>query len=758
MLRTTLGQILTNEALPPDLRDYTRVLDKKGVSKLFSEVANKYPDEYKNIAKQLSDIGRDASYTSGGQSFGLSHLRPTLATLQSRERLNKRISFILNNPELSAKAREEAIVSAAGEEHERLSKEIMAEGKESGSPLADQVVSGSRGNPATLKRLVGGDLLYVDHRENVIPFPVQRSFSEGLRPAEFWASSYGARKGIVDVKVGTQDGGFASKQLSQLTHRLMVTDVDGPEDTTGNIRGLPMDVTDMDSAGALLAHPVAGYKRNTELTPKILKDIEAQGYKRILVRSPTVGGPDSGGVYARDVGIREKGRIAPLGDMVGIAAANALAERMTQGQLCLAEGTLVRMADNTDKPIEQVVENELVLGADAVGNTFPVKVLYTYNNGNKECVRTVFSFDNNKRVELVCTEDHKVLTRSGIAPISSVFDCVTVDKDSVSRKEQWPVGSLPTYDLEVDHPDHLFVLANGLIVSNSSKHSGGVKGESKAVFGFPLINQFIQVPKTFKSGAAHAQVDGKVTDITEAPAGGMYITIGNERHYVAPDFELKVKKGDFVEAGDVLSNGVPNPAELVKHKGIGEGRRYFTDIFTKAFRDSGMPAHRRNVELVARGLINHVEMVDPDEHHIPGDVIPYQALEATWEPRKGFQTVTPNSSVGKYLERPVLHYTIGTKVKPSMIPVMQEFGVKQVDVHDDPPPFQPYMVRAMASVGHDPDWMVQFLGSNQKKNLLNSVYTGAVSDTRSSSFVPSMAEGTGFGSNWPASILKPAKS
>jgi hypothetical protein len=36
------------------------------------------------------------------------------------------------------------------------------------------------------------------------------------------------------------------------------------------------------------------------------------------------------------------------------------------------------------------------------------------------------------------------------------------------RHSQTPVGDVNTYDIEVDHPDHLFVLANGLIVSNSS--------------------------------------------------------------------------------------------------------------------------------------------------------------------------------------------------------------------------------------------------------------------------------------------------
>jgi DNA-directed RNA polymerase subunit beta' len=522
----------------------------------------------------------------------------------------------------SEQMKQDKIIEATAKEHERLTKEVLDDAKQRNNPIADQVISGARGSPANLKRLIGGDLLYVDHRDNVVPFPVQSSYAEGLKPAEYWAGTYGARKGLIDVKFATQDAGFFAKQLNQLAHRLMVTRIDDDEvGPSKSIRGLPVATSDPDNEGALLAHPAGKYPRNTVLTPKILKELDADGVAKILVRSPTVGGPNSGGVYARDVGIREKGRLAPIGDMVGIAAAQALSERLTQGQL-------------------------------------------------------------------------------------------------------------------------------------GSKHSGGVKGEAKSVSGFEHVNQLVQVPETFKGGAAHSQVDGHVTDIHPAPTGGQYVTIAGQRHYVGRGFELKVKRGDTVEAGDMISEGIPNPQEIVKHKGIGEGRRYFTDAFSDAYRNSGMPFHRRNVELVARGLINHVELTDEDNGHVAGDIVPYQELESKWIARDGTRTVPVNQAKGKYLEAPVLHYTIGTPMRPSVLKTLNDFGVKNVDVHDDPPPFAPHMLRAMASAQHDPDWMTRFLGGNQKSSLLRAVHRGATSDTNSTSFVPALAAGTPFGTDWPKSVLR----
>jgi DNA-directed RNA polymerase subunit beta' len=625
MLRTTLGQLLINSALPEDMIDYTRGLDKKGIKALLSEVAEKHPDRYREIAKKLSDIGRDAAYTTGGQSFGLKHLRTSKVARVSRQRLNQKIDKILQS-QLPDDQQEAAILEAAGEEQSQLAAAVLEDAKQNDNPLAAQVLSGSRGNASQLARLIAGDLLYVDHRDEAIPLPVQHSYSEGLPAAEWYGATFGARKGLVDVKFATQDAGFFAKQLNQVAHRLMVVAEDDDDDEDPaiprSVRGFPVDTTDADNEGALLASDSGGYSRNTVLTPKILQDLDNAGIKRILVRSPAVGGP-ADGVYSRDVGLRERGGLSPLGDLVGLGAAQALSERLTQGGL-------------------------------------------------------------------------------------------------------------------------------------NSKHAGGVKGGTAAVSGFQHVNQLIQVPKNFKGGAAHSQEDGTVEAIVPAPQGGQFVVINGQKHYVAPGFDPQVKQGDKVEAGDVISEGIPNPAEIVKHKGIGEGRRYFVRAFTDAYRDAGLGVHRRNVELMSRALIDHVELLDEDDEHSPGDVVPYNQLEKTWTPRAGYVTVKPKQAVGKYLERPALHYSIGTRVRPSMLRDFDEFGVDQLDVHDQLPPFQPMMSRAMSASQHDPDWLTRMLGSGQKKSLLSAARLGGTSDTTGTSFVPALAEGVNFGNQWPQSVLRPA--
>lgn len=613
MKTTTVGRLMVNKALPEELRDDQRVLDKKGLSALLRQLAIEHPEKYREVSHRLSQIGWHAAYTTGGNSFGLQHLFTSKKALQLRQKLQKAVREILDSDDLTDEQRDQEIIKAVGKASASQQKEIYEESLAEENPLAFQVLSGSRGNPMNLASLRGSDMLYTDHRDKILPIPILRSYSEGLRPVEYWSGAYGARKGVYDTKFSVQQSGYLSKQLNQITHRALVTALDRDDDAP-TLRGMPVEVDDDDSEGSLLARDVGDFKRNTIITPKILQALRRKGIRRILVRSPIVGGTADGGVFARDAGVREFGRLPEIGENVGMTAAQALSEPISQSGL-------------------------------------------------------------------------------------------------------------------------------------SSKHAGGVAGASasKAVSGFDKINSLIQVPKSFKGGAAHSEVDGLVQRIEKAPAGGHYVWIENQRHYVGKGYDLRVKRGDHVESGDVISDGLPNPSTIVAHKGVGEGRRYFVNAFRQALRDAGMSGHRRNIELLARGLINHVRLTEEMGDYAPDDIVPYSMLEHKYRPRPGFVQASPKAAVGKYLERPYLHYSVGTKVRKSMLPDFDEFGIDQVDVHDDEPPFQPEMVRGMANLQHDPDWMTRMFGSGLKSSFLKSVHHGSTSDATGTSFVPGLARGVDFG-------------
>lgn len=751
MLTATAGQILVNEALPEGLRDYGRVLDKDGVKSLLRRVAEEHPEEYRGVSHRLASIGHRVAQESGGLTFSLRHLAKSRAGAAARGRIEEGLRAVLADDSLDDRERERRVLRLADAERDRQQREVYEESLKGRNPLAIQARSGARGSPMNVSSLRGSDLLYVDHRDRVIPIPITRSYAEGLTPWEWWAGAYGARKGVIDTKTATAKSGYFGKQLAQAAHRLVVTGVDadgdGEPDAPETLRGLPVDADDPHNEGALLARDTGPYPRNTALTPGVLSHLRRLGHDRLLVRSPAVGGSPEGGLYARDVGVREHGGLPGVGEQIGMLAANAVGEPTSQGMLCLAGGTLVRMADWSVRAIEDLRPGDLVLGADLTGKTSPVRVVRLFDNGPRRCHLYV----GGPGETVLCSPDHKFLAedpRGGLtlkpaAEAEWVYDHSA--KAFVFLKDMGDKGERPTFDIEVDHHDHLFCIAGGFVVSNSSKHSGGVAGAARTVGGFQYVNNLIQGPRNFPGAASHAQLDGVVRSVEPAPAGGNIVRVGVKEHFVPPGVAVLVKPGDTVEAGDMLSEGAPHPAEAVRHKGIGEARRLFTHAFREGMKASGIAAHRRNVEVLARGLFNHVRLTDEYGGGAPGDVLPYASVERDYRPREGFKTVAPAKAVGLHLERPYLHYTVGTKVRPSVAKELERFGVGSVDAHDDPAPFEPHFVRAADNLQHDPDWMTRMYGAKLRKGLFDAAHRGATSDERGTSFVPGLARAVDFG-------------
>ena len=276
----------------------------------------------------------------------------------------------------------------------------------------------------------------------------------------------------------------------------------------------------------------------------------------------------------------------------------------------------------------------------------------------------------------------------------------------------------------------------------SSKHTGGTFTDTADISGFDEINQFVQIPVAFRSAAILAPIEGKVRHITKAPQGGLYAHIGDQQVYVPPTRKLLVRPGAEVEAGDVLTDGTPHPAEVVKHKGLGEGRVYFQNTFSNILRRNGVGTHRRNIEPLSRAFFGRVRITNPAGllGYRIDDIVPYGELQRDYKPRSGAEHRKPNHSIGLFLERPVLHYSIGTRITPRVAKTLRGDGIESVTVHKEDPGFEPAIVRAMGQTGQDPDWKVQLGGFNIKKSLMESARMGSTSRRDNTSPIPSLMD------------------
>lgn len=595
---TTLGQALINEALPPELRDYRRKWTKKAVQEVMQEVATKYPDQYKDVAHKLMRIGQSAS-TTGNISYSLRDFLPSQLKKREKANLSLKVQEILNGAG-SDEDKNVKVVEVLGNKL-GLIDEFMKEGVTSGNRLAEIINSGSKGSPGQYNTTVGIPLLFTDHRDDPIPIPVLNSAADGLDPVEFFASTFGTRRGVISTKFATQDAGAFAKQLAKANQRLVVT-----EEDCGTENGIPVDGDDIENVGTILQNSVGGLEPGRLLNSKDLQKLKG---KTVLVRSPITCQAENG-VCAKCAGVRDRGSLPEIGDNIGISASQSLSERLSQGSL-------------------------------------------------------------------------------------------------------------------------------------NVKHGGGALSK-KRPYTFEDVNRLFQMPKRFPRAASVATVDGVVKEIKKSEGGGAYVMIGDQSHYVEEADNITVKPGDHIEAGDLLSNGIANPKEIAAYRGIGAARRSFVDEVRRITNDG---VSRRNAEVLARGVVSHVRInsLDGPTGTQIGDVTRYDDLVKHYEPREGSTSLPVGSSVGKYLEKPVMHYTIGTRITNRVAKDLKTAGISSILVNNATPAFDPDVQRIYSHPQLDPDWMTRLSGTELKKTLLKSVHEGASSTPHSTSFVPALATGIEFG-------------
>jgi hypothetical protein len=267
----------------------------------------------------------------------------------------------------------------------------------------------------------------------------------------------------------------------------------------------------------------------------------------------------------------------------------------------------------------------------------------------------------------------------------------------------------------------------------------------KQLEGIKGVRQFLEIPTSFLHKAVLAEHDGKITRVDTAPQGGVYVSVDDARHYVPPDQTVLVSPGQPVFAGDALSDGVPRPDEVVRHKGLGEGRRYLVDALHDVYRRSGADIDKRHLETLARSVLSHVQIVDPgpEDSFMKGDVVDHNRFKAALARTR--RTLPSGDAVGETLARDTLHFTAGTRVTPTVSATLIRRGIQDVEVVDHGPMAIPFMRPASRTPLLNPDWMARLGHRYLKETLLAGAHRGDESDIHGYSPVPAYAAGTSFG-------------
>lgn len=588
-MRTSVGQFLINDVLPDGYK-VDGPITNKGLHDHVVGLAKADPVKY---VKTIMDLKRrgDEIATLEGISVGLDDIEPEYAERDAIVKPALAKMKELKDP----KAKERLILETQNK--------VLELTKRHPGAMTHMALSGARGNAAQLMKIVSTPLATVHPKTGVSHTLFDRSYSEGLTPAQYWLAGPEIRANEVAARISVSEPGEMAKVLVANTISQIVTQQD-----CGTLNGVKMAV---DDAHALDRHVQAGngLHRNDLVTPQVLQSLKARGIHELLVRSPmTCIAPR--GVCQMCQGLNEKGHLHPVGMTVGVRAAQAMAEPLTQMALSSRHGTLT------------------------------------------------------------------------------------------------------------------------------------VKSTTAAPTGLKGVRQMLEIPAAFKAEALLAPEHGEITKIEAAPQGGHYVHVGAKKVYAGPGFTLRVKQGDRVEHGDVLTDGVPHPAKVVAAKGIGAGRKYFVDAVHSIYKDEGVNLDKRHLELLAKSEINHVRLLEADPHHpefLKGDVIAYNTFREAYQ--KGAERVSVADAVGHRLGQEALHHTVGTTVTPNMAKDLDKHGVKELLVTKSMPRLEFVMKPFAMNPLLERDWMARLAHRYLKATVQEAAHFGETADIHGTHPVPAYAYG-----------------
>ena len=375
---TTPGRVIFNDAMPrkavtpigvgglpgKPITFVNRQVDKKELGLIVDNLARHYP---KKVVADCLDALKDVCFeyaSRSGLTVSIDDVKTPAAKVEILERHEKdaeKVEAQFRRGIITDGERRQKEVeiwnSATSEVTARMVEALEAD---QSNPIDMMVKSGARGNMMQVRQIAGMRGLVANPRGDMIPRPIKSNFREGLAMLEYFISTPGARKGLVDTALRTADSGYLTRRLVDVSQELIINDTD-PFEAEGAVRGIWIDgvrsdvenqrfyletrlfsrtladeVVVADPEGKGIVHSTAKGGRRVLVAGTIVGEVEMELMRddpdvdRVRVLSPLT--DDSAtGVSAASYGMSlATGKDIEIGEAVGVIAAQSIGEPGTQ--------------------------------------------------------------------------------------------------------------------------------------------------------------------------------------------------------------------------------------------------------------------------------------------------------------------------------------------------------------------------------------------------------------------------------------------
>ncbi|MBN1971927.1 MAG: DNA-directed RNA polymerase subunit beta' [Candidatus Delongbacteria bacterium] len=574
--------------------------------------------------------------------------------------------------------------------------------------------------------------------ESVIENPIKTNFMDGLSVLDYFISTHGGRKGLADTALKTADAGYLTRKLVDVAQDVVITEDDcntimGIEMTNLKEGDQVIEKLEDRIYGRVLVDDVVDYKNNpdgeivakagTIVTQEVAEIIVKHDIEKVKIRS-VLTCESKKGVCSKCYGINlSTKRSVDLGEAVGIIAAQSIGEPGTQLTLRTfhvgGSADLTTISSTIEANYDGRVNLEYVETVDYANKKVVIrrngKVTLTDEYGKEVMSENIpyasllYVEDGQfvKKGDMICNWDpysNVILAHTdGIISFRDIVEGSTykeIQDDKIGRtikemiepKERKLKPSLVIIDKTgKELAKYLPPTGGSLEIEDGDKVKAGqilVKmqrstGKTKDITGgLPRVEELFEA-RNPKDPAIISEIDGKVKygDFkgTQQQIIVEDINSDEKRTYLVPRGKhILVHEGDFIYAGERITDGAIKPHDILKILGTNRVQEFLVNQIQEVYRMSGVNPNDKHIEVIVRQMLQKVEIIYPgDTSFLEGDQISKITLSKENNDILGKVVVTdPGDSkyeVGEILES----YEVEKKNKE-----LSDEGLKEVLIRD----------------------------------------------------------------------------
>ncbi len=535
-------------------------------------------------------------------------------------------------------------------------------------------LAGMRGLMAKPQKRITGGI------GEIIEMPITANFKEGLTVLQYFISTHGARKGLADTALKTADAGYLTRRLVDVAQDVIITEHD-----CGTIMGVDIStLKEGEEVIEALSDRILGRvavdnvidpqtgetvaKANTLLDEDMSIEIEERGVERVKIRSVLTCEARMGVCalcYGRNLAT---GQLADIGEAVGVIAAQSIGEPGTQLTLRTFHvgGTASRIAEHTQKQTTHagVVQfNNIKTIINRAGEIISIgrkgEVVIRDEKSDRVWARLGVPYGATLRVkEKETVEKNQIIyewdpysdfiisDRGGKLRFRDIKDGVTLKEkldDKTGLRQMVIIDDRdkklhPRVELLSDKGkvSGNFIIPTGahIVVHDGDSIKAGdmicripkeITKTRDITGGLPRVAELFEVRKP-KEAAVVSEIDG-IVEFGPVSKGMRKIIVKNEsgdtRNYIVPQGKhLRVYEGDFIEAGDNLTEGPVNPFDILGIKGVNAAQNYLVNEIQEVYRLQGVRINDKHIEVIVRQMLQKVVVEDPgDTRFLEGDMV-----------------------------------------------------------------------------------------------------------------------------------------